>query len=127
MVSSFNHIFNKRQTLKSGDIAWQCSKEWYADGTFKSVGTLFIQLWSVHVFMANGELVKWMPAMFLLMSGKSADDYKSVLGHLLEQNCDMPQYVVMEFEAAVWNAFYDTVPSVNRKGCHRPYGGKYKK
>ena len=37
---------------------------------------------------------------------------------MLQNDFVQLQCVVMDFEAAVWNAFRDMVPNVDRKGCH---------
>ncbi|KAK2147495.1 hypothetical protein LSH36_550g03000 [Paralvinella palmiformis] len=83
------HVGNKRHLVFYNDRLLHLlssAKKWYADGTFKSVGTPFVQLWTIHVFISNGDSVKQLPIVFVLMSGKSAEDYKSVLSHLMLQN-----------------------------------------
>ena len=75
------------------------TKEWYIDGTFKSVGAPFTQLWSIHVLIEHGESVKQVPVAFAVMSRASADDYKAVLEHIIK-DVPVPQLsnVLMDFE-----------------------------
>ena len=71
------HVGSKQHLVFYSDQSLQLissSKEWYADRTFKSMGTSFMQLCSIHIFIVNGESVKQVPALFVLMSGKFADD-----------------------------------------------------
>ena len=75
-----------------------------------------MQLWSIHVFIANGESFKLVPALFVLMSGQVSGAQQKCVGTLLRAK--LPKYIAMDFESAVWNAFRDIVPSVDRKGCH---------
>ena len=96
----------------------KAAKEWYVDGTLKSVGALFVQLWSIHVFILYGDLVKQVPVLYSLMSGKSTEDYKVILEHISQSNALKIQSVVMDFENATWNAFRDIFPEADRKGCH---------
>jgi len=94
------------------------AREWYVDGTFKYVGAPFTQLWSIHVFLKDGDSVKQVPVLFALMSGKSCADYTAILRHIVSTPLDNLFNVVMDFEAAVWKAFSDVLPNVTRKGCH---------
>ena len=96
----------------------KAAKEWYVDGTCKSVGAPFVQLWSIHVFISHGDSVKQVPVLYSLMSGKSTDDYKEILEYISQSNALEIQSVVMDFENATWNAFRDIFPEADRKGCH---------
>jgi len=95
------------------------AKEWYIDGTFKSVGPPFTQLWSIHVFLQHGESVKQVPVAFALMSGASTDDYKAVLERIIN-DVPVPELsnVILDFERAAWSAVHTVLPQVTCKGCH---------
>jgi len=54
------------------------TKTCYMDGTFKLVQELFKQLFSISAFVCSGESTKQFPLVFVIMSGKSAQDYKEV-------------------------------------------------
>ena len=56
----YNQVFYKDQLL---DLL-KAAKEWYVDGTFKSVGAPFVQLWSIHVFISHGDSVKQVPVLY---------------------------------------------------------------
>jgi hypothetical protein len=45
------------------------------DGTFRVVKDLFQQLFSTHAFVRSGDNMKQIPLVFVIMSGKSTDDY----------------------------------------------------
>lgn len=55
------------------------SKTWYADGTFKCIRPPFSQLFSIHVFIRQGECMKQVPACFILMSRRMTIDYIKVI------------------------------------------------
>lgn len=47
------------------------AKRWYLDGTFKVVRDPFYQLWSIHAFAKNGDEMKQVPLVFVVMSSRS--------------------------------------------------------
>ena len=95
------------------------AKEWYLDATFKSVGAPFTQLWGIHAFIKQGNSMKQVPLVHVLMSGKSEEDYTAVLRHLQKHFNTAPAVttVMMDFEAAVWNAVRTVFPQVQLRGC----------
>ena len=94
------------------------AKTWYVDATFKAVQRPFKQLWTIHAFITQNQSTKQVPLMFVLMSRKSKDDYIAILRHIKDA---LPiisvTTVVMDFEAAVWNAFRSVFDPISIRGC----------
>ena len=95
------------------------AKTWYVDGTFKLCRAPFTQLFSINVFVRQGDHAKQVPALFVLMSGRKKSDYKKILKNLLEILPTAPRVhqVTMDFERAVWRAFQHVFPDVHLMGC----------
>ena len=95
------------------------AKEWYIDATFKSVGAPFTQLWSIHAFITQGDCMKQVPLVYVIMSGKSQQDYTAVLQSLKGHFATTPALTtaIMDFEVVVWNAMKDVFPDVQLCGC----------
>ena len=95
------------------------AKEWYLDATFKSVGEPFKQLWSIHAFIKQGDHMKQVPLAYVIMSGRSEDDYVVVLRHLQRHFPSPPSVTtaLLDFELAVWNAMRTVFPGVELRGC----------
>ncbi|WAR14239.1 hypothetical protein MAR_004344, partial [Mya arenaria] len=77
------------------------ARRWYLDGTFRVVNRPFTQLWSVHAFLQQGESVKQVPLLYVLMSKRRKQDYVAVLQKLIEIMEEAPKVegFVMDFEA----------------------------
>ena len=96
---------------------------WYVDGTFKIVKVPFIQLFSVHVFVKAGLCSTQVPVAFVMMSGRSAQDYDSVFKALHDLVPDAKvKRIVMDFEKATWASLYGLMsrnefPEVTLRGC----------
>jgi hypothetical protein len=56
------------------------SENWYADGTFRVVPTLFYQLFTIQVQWEISH--KTVPVVYVLMSGKTTEDYVEVFKFL---------------------------------------------
>ena len=95
------------------------AKEWYVDTTFKSVGAPFTQMWSIHAFIEQGDSLKQVSLVYVVMSGKSEDDYTVVLCNLVKHFKTTPalRTTVLDFEAAVWNTMRAVFPDVKLRGC----------
>lgn len=95
------------------------SKRWYVDATFKLCRHPFSQLWTVNAFVKNGDHVKQVPLVFVIMSGKKKRDYKSVLEALLSILPNQPRVkkVTLDFEKAMWSAVRQVLPDTELMGC----------
>ena len=96
------------------------AKHWFVDGTFKVVRSPFVQLFSVHAFVRQGDSLKQIPPVYFLMSGKTTTDYEAIFRTLLRilplGNIGV-RSITLDFEAAVWVALKKVLPSVSLKGC----------
>ena len=96
----------------------KAAEYWFCDGTYKVVRKPFYQLWSIHVFIQSGHSMKQIPVAFVLMSHRRQKDYETVLYHLRRKVGSFNiQRVVLDFEAAAWQAFRSYMPHVTVKGC----------
>ena len=69
---------------------------------FKVVRAPFVQLFSVHAFIRQGDNLKQIPLVYCLMSGKSTKDYEAIFTALLQllsrTNLGVKS-VILDFEA----------------------------
>ena len=94
---------------------------WMADGTFKTVPSLCKQLYTIHGLVGGvypfreGHLL---PYIYVLLPGKSAFHYNK-MWQVIKQLCpdSNPQYLLVDFEQAVINAFKKIWPMTYIKGC----------
>lgn len=96
---------------------------WIMDGTFKTVPTIFKQLYTIHGCVGGHENSRVMPLVYALMSSKSEECYKTLFQDLIdfsdEHNINLqPQFVLTDFEKAAINAIHIEFPDVQNKGCH---------
>ena len=106
-------VFATEQQLNKLNSA----KTWYIDGTFKLCRHPFTQLVTINAFVRSDDLIKQVPLVSVLMSGKKRD-YTKVLKsivHLLPN--PVVQKVVIDFESAIWGALRQVLPSVVIMGC----------
>ena len=96
---------------------------WIMDGTFKTVPTIFKQLYTIHGRVGMGENSRIMQLVYALMSCKSEECYKTLFQNLIdfgdEENIDLqPQFVLTDFKIAAINAICAEFPGVQNKSCH---------
>ncbi|XP_053395522.1 uncharacterized protein LOC123527520 [Mercenaria mercenaria] len=95
------------------------ARKWYLDGTFKAVHSPFVQLWSIHAFIREGDNMKQVPLMYVLMSRRRKQDYVAILQKVLDILEEAPavECFTMDFEIALWQALREVFPSSKLKGC----------
>ena len=94
---------------------------WMMDGTFKTVPTIFYQLYTIHA-PVGGENSRILPLVYLLITSKSEEVYRCLFEELLdfaaEHNFDLqPSVILTDFEQASINASHQVFPNVHNKGC----------
>ena len=97
----------------------QQSKTWYMDATFKLCRQPFTQLLTLNAFVKNGDFVKQVPLVFVVMSDKKKSDYKAALQSVISILPGQPSVkkVTLDFEKAMWRAVHKVLPNVIAKGC----------
>ena len=92
------------------------AKTWFINATFKVVKEPFKQLFSIHTFVTNSasQERQHVPISFAIMSGRSMNDYKSVLQEQLDVagRCKVEE-VVCDFEVALWKAIQSVFPQTS--------------
>ncbi|CAF4789933.1 unnamed protein product [Rotaria sp. Silwood1] len=108
----------------SENLKWlQEAKFWIMDGTFKTVPTLFRQLYSIHAPAGGNVNFRIVPLVYALMSNKSEELYQRLfqeLNELADENeLELkPDFVLTDFEKGSINAVKLEYPSAQSKGCH---------
>ncbi|CAF4247052.1 unnamed protein product [Rotaria sp. Silwood2] len=108
----------------SENLKWlQEAKFWIMDGTFKTVPTLFRQLYSIHAPAGGNVNFRIVPLVYALMSNKSEELYQRLfqeLNELADENeLELkPDFVLTDFEKGSINAVKFEYPSAQSKGCH---------
>ena len=111
---------NRRMILFTGDNQLnliQKAKRLFCDGTFRVVKKPFVQLVTIHSFIKQKSTIKQVPLAFIFMTGKSKKDYKLAFGDLLLPESGVPDAIVMDYQAAIWNCVRKVFPDINIKGC----------
>jgi hypothetical protein len=95
---------------------------WIMDGTFKTVPTVFRQLYSIHGRVGRNENSQIMPLVYALMSRKSEECYRSLFQELIDFGDEngvllRPQFILTDFEQAAINAAGREFQGVQNKGC----------
>jgi hypothetical protein len=96
---------------------------WIMDGTFKTVPTIFRQLYTIHGSIGGNANSRIMPLVYALMSSKSEECYKRLFQDLIdfgeEEDIHLrPQFILTDFEQAAINATRAEFQGVRNKGCH---------
>ena len=79
---------------------------WIMDGIFKTVPTIFKQLYTIHGCVGGSENSRIMPLVYALMSCKSEECYKTLFQNLVdfgnENNIDLqPQFILTDFNVLI--------------------------
>ena len=120
--SAFNDERILLFTTSSNVALLKESVNWIMDGTFKTVPTLFHQLYSIHAMVGTGENAKVLPLVYALMTSKSEECYIRLFQDLndfaAENNHELnPQFILTDFEKAAINASKREFPDATSKGC----------
>jgi len=95
-------------------IELQKSDNWFGDGTFKSVPSIFSQLYTIHCHKNESIL----PLVYVLMTDRTKDSYTEVLNQLLKCKPDLdPKPIQIDFEQAFISAFQDIFPNAIINRC----------
>ncbi len=94
---------------------------WLMDGTFKTVPTVFCQLYTIHA-PVGGENSRILPLVFSLITSKSEEIYKNLFEELIDFAAEndltlQPSIILTDFELASINASRHVFPNVENKGC----------
>ena len=91
------------------------------DGTFKTVPTIFSQLYTIHAPIGGEENSRILPLVYALMTGKSEELYKHLFQSLIDVSEEndiqlSPSIIITDFEKAAINASYSEFPNIINKG-----------
>jgi hypothetical protein len=94
---------------------------WVMDGTFKTVPTVFRQLYTIHA-PVGGENSRILPLVYSLMTSKSGEIYKCLFEELVDFAADndiilQPSIILTDFELASIKASHQVFPNVENNGC----------
>lgn len=93
--------------------------DWFGDGTFKSVPSIFSQLYTIHCYTRS--LV--IPLVYILMTSRTKEVYAEVLRQLLVLKPDLnPKSIKIDFEQSFVSAFKQIFPNVHISGCYFHFG-----
>jgi len=94
---------------------------WLMDGTFKTVPTVFRQLYTIHA-PVGGENSRIFPLVYSLLTSKSEEIYSCLFEELIDFAVEnditlQPSIILTDFELASINASRHVFPNVENKGC----------
>ena len=95
---------------------------WIMDGTFKTVPTIFCQLYTIHAPIGPENNSRVLPLVYALLTRKTEELYKWLFRDLSEFAEErhiqlMPSHIITDFEKAAINASNEEFPGVINKGC----------
>jgi hypothetical protein len=96
---------------------------WIMDGTFKTVPTIFKQLYTIHAPVGGPLNSRILPLVYALMSSKSEESYSRLFQELNDiadqRNIELrPDFVLTDFEKAAMNAVRNEFHGVQNKCCN---------
>lgn len=100
----------------------QDAEYWIMDGTFKSVPTLFHQLYTIHAPVGGEDNSSIFPMVYILMTARTEEMYTILFEELIElgeqaEAVLSPPIIITDFEQAVINAVKSEFPNSIHKGC----------
>ncbi|CAG8585129.1 6617_t:CDS:2, partial [Dentiscutata erythropus] len=95
---------------------------WLIDGIFKTVPTLFRQLYTIHAPVGGETNFCVFPLVYILMTNQLEESYKQVFQELLNLSKEAsynlnPPVIITYFEQSVINAVQIKFPNSVHKGC----------
>lgn len=94
-------------------------EQWLSDGTFRSVPSIFTQLYTVHGYKRG----KSLPLVYMLAPNKSENTYNVFLKQLRKlQKSLKPKWIMVDFELAFVNAFKSHFAETEIHGCLFHFG-----
>ena len=88
-------------------------RQWFADGTFKCSPSVFYQLFTLHVYVADSVV----PVSYALLPNKTQATYRRMLIEFSKLRQFNPETIMTDFKQAMLNAFRSVFPSVSQSGC----------
>ncbi|XP_068211896.1 uncharacterized protein, partial [Palaemon carinicauda] len=90
------------------------SENWFADGTFKTVPSIFFQLYTIHG-VHSGSII---PLVYALLPNKTQETYKRFLQIVKEKIPTFePATIMIDFELAMIRAIEHEFPRTKCRGC----------
>jgi hypothetical protein len=98
------------------------SRYWIMDGTFRTVPTLFYQMYTIHALVGGESNSRVFPMVYVLMTNKLERSYTQLFQELInlgeEAGYDLnPPLIITDFEPSVINSIRVNFPNSNHKCC----------
>ena len=103
---------------------------WIMDGTFKTVPTVFKQMYTIHAPIGPHERSRLLPLVYVLMSRKNSECYIELFRDLQDYAAEnemylSPQMIITDFKVSVINAVKSEMSGTANKGCFFPFGTEH--